>query len=160
EKTVKHCDRSDGLFRGRLPEACDACRGIPRRFARYGSDNSSDSQLQEISKSDQVPASDQNAGLTIATGLVAAFIPPLASDASADGTAIQAATPSIKISGCISGMLTTFRTLDCVRKLRGEACVALVDMPGQSRSDLLQYPAIAVRIAERGERRVAFSLRI
>src|SRR6266513_1017050 len=41
-----------------------------------------------------------------------------------------------------------------------EACVAVLDVSGQSRGDLLEHPAVAVRIAERGVGGVTLTLRI
>src|SRR5882757_8829466 len=54
------------------------------------------------------------------------------------------------------------RTAERARELsrRGECRVVRVHASGQSRGDLLQQPAVAVRIAERGERAVAAALGI
>src|SRR3954466_13157571 len=41
-----------------------------------------------------------------------------------------------------------------------EAWVAVLDVSGQSRGDFLEHPAVAIRVAERGVRGVALSLRI
>src|ERR1700726_381636 len=65
-----------------------------------------------------------------------------------------------QISRSIAAALGSFRRSDHVRQLRGEACVARLDVSGQSRGDLLEHPAVVVRIAERGVRGVTFSLRI
>src|ERR1700730_14141326 len=65
-----------------------------------------------------------------------------------------------QISRSIAATRGSFRASNHVRELGGEACVARLDVSGQPRGDLLQHPAVAVRIAERGVRGVTLSLRI
>ena len=52
-----------------------------------------------------------------------------------------------QISRSVAAALGSFRRSDHVRQLRGEACVARLDVSGQSRGDLLEHPAVVVRIA-------------
>src|SRR5690349_24361168 len=53
-------------------------------------------------------------------------------------------------------------TSECAGELggRGECRAACVDTTGQARVDFLEEPAVAVRIAERGERAVAAMLEV
>src|ERR1700722_11019339 len=60
----------------------------------------------------------------------------------------------------MAATLTKCCTPDPVRKLCGEACVARIEMSGQSSGNLLEDPAVTVRIAEGGVRGVTFPLRI
>src|SRR3984893_4773999 len=65
-----------------------------------------------------------------------------------------------QISRSIAARPGSCHPSDPVRKLGGEARVARLDVSCQSRGDLLEHPAVAVRIAERGVRGVTLSLRI
>src|SRR5262245_28118151 len=58
----------------------------------------------------------------------------------------------------MGGRRTTERAREVSR--RGERRVVRVDPSGQSYGDLLEQPAVAVRVSERGERDVAAAFRI
>src|SRR5262245_39781464 len=58
----------------------------------------------------------------------------------------------------VGGLRTPKRTRQIVRRRESRRCG--VDATGQPRRDLLQHPAVAVRIMERGERAVAAMLGI